>query len=246
MGYSVLMIFLFTDFGYQGPYVGQMHAVLAQAAPDVPAIDLMHDAPAFQPRLAGYLLASLIPNLPADAIICAVVDPGVGSDRAPLLVKADDRWLIGPDNGLLEIAARRAGNAERHVLTGMPERLSASFHGRDLFAPAAAVLALRETPECRPLDTRPAGADWPDDLCEIVYIDHYGNAMTGLRAEKLADRVLVAGGRRLPRVRTFSDCAPGEAFWYANSSGLAEIAVNRGSAADVFDLEIGSAIKVQG
>lgn len=239
------MILLFTDFGHEGPYVGQMHAVLAQTAPDVAAIDLMHDAPAFAPRPSAYLLAALIPRLPPDAVICAVVDPGVGGDRAPLLVQADERWLIGPDNGLLVIAARRAGHAAFHVLTGTPDRLSASFHGRDLFAPAAANVARGDMPDSRPLDTRPVGAGWPDDLCEIVYIDHYGNAMTGLRADRLGSRVLVAGGRRLPRVRTFSDCAPGEAFWYENSSGLAEIAVNQGSAAAIFDLETGSAVKLQ-
>ena len=236
------MIALFTDFGWQGPYVGQLKARLATLAPEVTTIDLMHDAPAFDPRASAYLLAALLPFLPPDAIVCAVVDPGVGGARPPLIATLDGRTLIGPGNGLFEIARRRATHAEMRRIADIPESLSASFHGRDLFAPVAAVIATGKAVKTIPLEQPLPGAEWPDMLAEVIYIDGYGNAITGLDGSRLGDAALLAGGRRLRRARTFSDCLPGEPFWYVNSIGLVEIAVNRGSAADLLDLDIGSQV----
>jgi S-adenosylmethionine hydrolase len=127
-----------------------------------------------------------------------------------------------------------------------PERLSASFHGRDLFAPVAAMLARGEPPPGRPHeDGADRRADWPDDLGEIVYVDHFGNAMTGLRAVMLPpDARLAAAGRVLARARTFSDRPPGAAFWYENSNGLAEIAVNQGRADRDLGLSIGVPVEI--
>ncbi|WP_281300157.1 MULTISPECIES: SAM-dependent chlorinase/fluorinase [unclassified Iodidimonas] len=247
---AFVMIVLFTDFGWNGPYVGQMKAVFAEQAPAVPIIDLMHDAPSFAPQPSAYLLASLIQDLPEDAIICAVVDPGVGGPRIPVLVEADGRKFIGPGNGLFELVWRRAQHHRAIMrLTRTPVRLSASFHGRDLFAPTAAALALGKPVPMAPFETPEDGAardgsDWPDDLAQVIYIDHYGNAITGMRADKLGKASLMLGGRRLPHGRTFADHPPGMAFWYANSSGLAEIAVTKGSAARQLDLEIGTAISL--
>jgi S-adenosylmethionine hydrolase len=115
---------------------------------------------------------------------------------------------------------------------GARQRLSASFHGRDLFAPIAAMLARGEPPPGRPrTDDADRRAHWPDDLCEIVYVDHFGNAMTGLRAAMLPPNArLAAAGQLVERERTFSDRPPGVVFWYENSNGLAEIAVNQGRA----------------
>lgn len=226
------MIVLFTDFSLTGPYVGEMKAVLEQRAPDVPVIDLMHDAPPFDPKASAYLFAALAGAFPAGSIFVCVVDPGVGGDRAPVILEADGRHFVGPDNGLLAILARRAGTLRAHRITWRGEHLSASFHGRDLFSPVAAMLATGE-PFARE-EIRPDAIDrdgWPDELAEIVYIDIFGNAMTGIRAITVpADAVLQAAGRIFPRARTFSDVAPGDAFWYENSSGLAEIAVNCGRA----------------
>jgi hypothetical protein len=133
-------------------------------------------------------------------------------------------------------------------ITWRPPALSATFHGRDLFAPVAARLALGEPPPGDPRDDSwLRQPQWPDDLAEIVYVDHYGNALTGLRAAALNDDVrLAVAGRTLQRVRTFSDCAPGDAFWYENSNGLAEIAVNQGRADRVLGLAIGSAVSIIG
>jgi S-adenosylmethionine hydrolase len=127
-----------------------------------------------------------------------------------------------------------------------PGALSASFHGRDLFAPIAGQLALGVLPsELARSGEIGRCADWPDDLAEIVYIDRYGNAMTGLRAAVLADTTcLRVSGHALPRARTFSDVPAGVAFWYENSNGLVEIAVNAGRADAALGLAIGSPFTV--
>ncbi len=235
------MIAMFTDFGPAGPYAGQMEAVLVRDAPGVPVISLMHDAPAFQPMAAAYLLAALANDFPTDSVFCCVVDPGVGGARKALALQADGRWFVGPDNGLLAIVARRAARSAWHEITWRPERLSASFHARDLFAPVAAMLARGEDVPDRPLPASAvAGNDWPDDLTQVIYVDCFGNAMTGVRADRLSpeDTVGIAG-KRLEYARTFSEAGEGEAFWYANAVGMVEIAVNQGNAADRFGLKAG-------
>jgi S-adenosylmethionine hydrolase len=240
------MIVLFTDFGLAGPYVGQMKAVLAREAPGETVIDLFADIPAFDPRAAAYLLAAYSVDFPARTIFLCVVDPGVGAARAPVAVEADGRWYVGPDNGLFELVARRARQARWLEITWRPECLSPSFHGRDLFAPVAARLARGEPPpgEPRPGPSGP-GADWPDDLPHVIYIDRFGNGMTGLRAASLADgTVLEVAGRRLTRVGTFSDVAAGAALWYENANGLAEIAVNQGRADRALGLGVGTPVTI--
>lgn len=237
---------LFTDFGLAGPYLGQVRSVLLARAPGVPVIDLMADAPRCDPRASAYLLAALAPEWPADMVVVAVVDPGVGGDRLPLMAEIDGRWFVGPDNGLLELLRRRAREFRAWAITWRPERLSSSFHGRDLFAPVAARLARGEAPEAiggRPV--QPVQPHWPDELAEIVYGDCYGNAMTGLRAASVAvDAEITVAGQTLRRARTFAAMSEGSAFWYENSVGLVEIAVNKGAAMDVLGLEIGSPVTV--
>jgi S-adenosylmethionine hydrolase len=180
-------------------------------------------------------------------VFLCVVDPGVGGERRAAIAEAGGRLYVGPDNGLFEILMRRDENCRFWEVTWRPPALSASFHGRDLFAPAAARLALGEpTAAIAQEAARTAFVDWPDDLAEIVYIDHYGNALTGLRGECVpAAARLRAGDRILPPARTFSAVPRGEAFWYVNSNGLAEIAVNAGRADRVLGLAIGSKIAVQ-
>lgn len=241
------MIVLFTDFGAGGPYLGQMHAVLTRHAPDVPVIDLFTDAPAFDAKASAYLLAAYAGEFATGDVFVCVVDPGVGGARAPLVVEAEGRWYVGPDNGLLAIVARRAqtaGAAQAWEITWRPEHLSASFHGRDLFAPVAAELAGGTLPPSQPRHA--PVEDWPDDLAEIVYVDGYGNAITGIRGEVLApENVLRAGERQIRKARTFCDVAPGEAFWYENANGLAEIAVNCGRADETLGLSVGSEIFIE-
>jgi S-adenosyl-L-methionine hydrolase (adenosine-forming) len=148
---------------------------------------------------------------------------------------------------LFELVTRRAGRARSWEIHWRPGGLSASFHGRDLFAPAAGELARGGISAGL---ARPAGIcrhpDWPDDLPEVVYIDRYGNAVTGLRAALLPDGArLAVAGRVLGRGRTFSDVPAGQAFWYENSNGLAEIAVNGGRADAVLGLAVGSTVTIR-
>ena len=240
------MIILFTDFGEVGPYVGQLKAVLMQEAPEVPIIDLLHNAPPFKVRSSSYLLASLIDVFPTNVIFLCIVDPGVGSNRTPAIVEADGRRFVGPDNGLFEVVLRRAEHTSLHRITWKPENLSATFHGRDLFAPIAARLAKgHQVPsESWPVNgiLRP---DWPDDLQEVIYFDHFGNAITGVRAENVPlNAEMVVNGRRLLRARTFSDLPIGGAFWYKNSSGLVEFAINQGDANTTLGIDVGSEFKI--
>jgi S-adenosyl-L-methionine hydrolase (adenosine-forming) len=240
------MIVLFTDFGLAGPYIGQMKAVLHREAPGVPVIDLFADAPMRDPRAAGYLLAAYATWFPAGAVMLAVVDPGVGGARPPITVMADGIHFVGPGNGLFEQVRRRAAVVTVAEIAWQPPALSASFHGRDLFAPVAAMLARGVTPPLIERGTEWQRApDWPDDLAEIIYFDHYGNAMTGLRAHAVpAGAALSVRGRQIASAVTFSSVLPGTAFWYVNSNGLIEIAVNMGRADEVLSLSIGTPVSI--
>jgi len=239
------MFVLFTDFGPAGPYLGQMKSALIGAAPHIPVIDLLSDAPPFAPQPGAYLLAALISDLPPGAIFLGIVDPGVGSDRLPVVLQADDQWFVGPANGLFEIVQRRARSCRLWRITHEPEHQSASFHGRDLFAPVAAIIARDgAVPGEIISNDQLRQSDWPDDLPQIVYIDHFGNAMTGLRAANLpSDTVLQVAGKRCFKARVFSDVESGTMFWYENANGLAEIAVNQGRA-DQIGLRVGMPVSM--
>ncbi|WP_044562595.1 S-adenosyl-l-methionine hydroxide adenosyltransferase family protein [Azospirillum sp. B4] len=292
------MIFLYTDFTWSGPYVGQMRAVLAARAPAGTAvIDLMHDAPAFDALAAGRLLAAVLPStlasllattgpantMPATtgpAVFLAVVDPGVGTDRRPLALRLSGGrgrpqgrpvWLVGPDNGLFQplIAdtAAAGGLVEAWEITWRPDALSASFHGRDLFAPVAALVAGGGEPgdwgrPLAPSDLVGAALDGgAADNGRILYIDGYGNGWTGLRpitdaqgAATLDGTVApdarlwvrgAGGGQAVEPARTFGAVPPGTPFWYVNSSGLVEIAVNQGRADQALGFTLGTPVGVR-
>ena len=242
------MIVLFTDFGLSGPYTGQVKAVLHRLAPAEEVIDLFADAPAHNPKAAAYLLPAYAGAFPEQTVFLCVVDPGVGGTRVAGVLQADGRWYVGPGNGLFEPLVRRAQAPVRWwEIDWKPQRLSATFHGRDLFAPVAARIANGEPP---------AGVegsvdairrlDWPDDLVEIVYVDGFGNAITGVRAARLSvDAEIKVANRRLKHAATFSDVPAGAAFWYENANGLVEIAVNKGRADSTFGLKIGTAITIE-
>lgn len=236
-----MAICLFTDFGAGDVYVGQVEAVLDRLAPGVRVIHLLHAAPAYDIKAAAHLLAALAKGLSGSHVILGVVDPGVGTARGAAVVHADRHWCVGPDNGLFSVLAARALDCSVWRIDGAPSGASRSFHGRDFFAPIAAAIARDDFPSERltPVD-RLAVRLGRDDLTEIIYIDHYGNAWTGLRAEALPrDRKLVVAGRELPYAAVFGEAPPGTGFWYENSSGLVEIAVNQASAADVLRIAIG-------
>ena len=240
------MIVLFTDFGADDIYVAQMKAVLLRHAPAVPIIDLLHRAPNFDARSAAHLLGALQGSFPGGAVFIAVVDPGVGSARDAVVLEAERKWYVGPDNGLLSVIAARTPTARTWRVLWRPETLSRSFHGRDLFAPVAAWIAAGQIPVDKLERTQGLGMQFgPDDLAEIIYIDHYGNALTGLRAGNVPRNATIeARGRRVSYVSVFSEAPAGTAFWYENSIGLVEIAVNRGSAANSIRVAPGDPVRV--
>lgn len=242
------MIVLFTDFGLDGPYIGQVKAVLWREAPALPVIDLLADAPPARPRESAYLLAAYAPAMPAASTFLCVVDPGVGSDRPAEALRIDGRWFVGPGNGLFEPLLRRARSVESYVLPRPQGAASASFHGRDLFAPWAARLAMGANPAAGLTAAAPLRRpDWPDDLPAVAYIDRFGNLITGMRASTLpATAVLAVGRQRVRRARTFSDVPEGSVFWYENANGLAEIAVNRGRADRLCEAEPGCEVGIAG
>ena len=234
---------LFTDFGPAGPYIGQMESVLRQTAPNVPVINLLSNAPSADPRLSSYLLAALRHSFPVDSIFLTVVDPGVGGTRRAVVLQADGQIFVGPDNGLLNTVAVQAQNPQWSEIVWKPEQCSMSFHGRDLFAPVAAKLAIHAADGLLQRFDRNDLSDWPQDLAEVIYCDYYGNAMTGLRyLEAFVGKILNVNDKAIKQAGTFSDVEEHQAFWYKNSSGLVEIAVNKGRAEQQLDLKQGMRI----
>jgi hypothetical protein len=239
-----MAIVLFSDFGSNDLYVGQVEAVLDRYAPGVRVIHLLHDAPAFRIEASAHLLAALSQKIPKGHVFLGVVDPGVGSDRAAVVMRADGRWFVGPDNGLFSVIAARATARQFWQIASANARLAPSFHGRDLFAPIAAAVATDDFPNS---NVKPvAGLQvnlGADDVAQIVYIDHYGNAFTGVRAVNVAPAASIRiAGRTVPHARVFSAVAPGAAIWYENSIGFVELAVNQGSAAQAFGLAVGDTV----
>lgn len=241
------MLVLFTDYGWHDPYVGQLKAALVSQAPQVPVIDLLHSIPEFNAHAGAQLLAAMANAFPRGTVFLCVVDPGVGGPREAVVLEADDRWYVGPDNGLLSIVAARAGDTKVWRIHWRPEHLSATFHGRDLFAPVAAEIAAGRFPE-ELLTPAPLGVQFDAaDLPRILYIDHFGNAWTGIRGGLVdTGNGVEVKGTVLTWRRIFSEAAKGEAFWYINSSGLVEIAANRANAAELLGLKVGDPIRLTG
>jgi len=239
-----LPVYLFTDYGLHGPYVGLLRAAIRRTGCRSEIIDLQHDAPAFRPYSAGVLLAAQLAYLPRESVVLAVVDPGVGGERDGLVLHLSGICLVGPDNGLFAPLLDRADSVAR--IDWLPPDISASFHGRDWFAPVAAAEAtgqpLRQT-EVSPRDCVGYGAG--KEIQRIIYCDKFGNAMTGIHAAGLgAARLLRVGPHQLNRARTFGRVPEGEAFWYCNSLGLVEVAINQGNAMERLKLKVGDPVVV--
>jgi S-adenosylmethionine hydrolase len=201
------MIVLFTDFGIEGPYTGQVQARLQQLAPGVPVINLFSDLEPYDVEAAAYLLpayasgfppGTVFSGFPPGTVFVCVVDPGVGGSRPAVVVSADGCWYVGPNDGLFAILARRAGCVECQELP-TAVGVSNSFHGRDVFAPVAAQLATGLSVEAADVSaTCLEKPDWPNDLWRVVYIDRYGNAITGVRASTVdASQLLSVNGQQL-------------------------------------------------
>lgn len=244
---------LVTDFGRTDTYVGSMHAVIHGLAPDARIVDLTHAVPAQNVAVGAWRIATAWDVLPPGAVVVGVVDPGVGSARRGVAARIGDRWFVGPDNGLVSRVADRHRVDAAWVLGDdrwhrTPS--SATFHGRDVFAPVAGHivagvdgtqlgLALRPSDLVRlppPLVER----DGATLRAEIVDIDRFGNLITAARSADLGGLALHSvAGREIPRGRTFSDVAAGQFVAYVGSHDTVEVARRDGHAASALHLEVG-------
>lgn len=239
------MIVLFTDFGVRDPYVGQIKARLAEFAPTQLVVDLLHEVPDFNPHAGAHLLAAFVPGIPSGSVFMAVVDPGVGTPRDAVVVLAGGRWFVGPDNGLLSVVAARNSDTRIWRIIWQPETLSNTFHGRDLFVLIAADIARGTFPTDKLTQIDRLNVEFDaGDLARVIYIDHFGNAWTGVRGVP-KDAHVSAAGERFRHSESFGFVGKGEGFWFNNSVGLLELAVNRGSAATAYGLKVGDPVQVQ-
>lgn len=242
------IITLLTDFGTADGYVAQMKGVILSAAPGATLVDVTHDIRAQDVEAARLVLDRYWRRFPPGAVHLVVVDPGVGSSRAALGVAADGRFLVGPDNGVLSPALCREG--ARAVALGIPEGAAATFHGRDVFAPAAAALATGTpleglgTPHPAPVLRQTAEPALQQDgaiVGEVVTIDRFGNAITNVPGPLPGYRAWI-GAMHLPVLQTYADVSPGDPLALTGSSGLIEIAVREGSAAQRLALTRGMTV----
>lgn len=259
-------IVLLTDYGLQDTYVGVLKGVIARIAPQVPVIDLLHHVRPQQVRQGAYALWVAEPYFPDGSIFVVVIDPEVGTQRRAVAVEVNRKYFLAPDNGVLSFVLGRYG-AERAVLIENPAYrlpgLSSTFHGRDLFAPAAAYLAQEVRLEQLGMPIDP----WslrrlPLPRCEygegvwvgeVLHIDRFGNLVTSLSAEQLQLggspqelerwRVAVGGVTLTGIVRTFADVAEGELCAYVGSDGLLEIARRNGHAAMYLQVQLGELVR---
>jgi S-adenosyl-L-methionine hydrolase (adenosine-forming) len=241
------VVTLLTDFGTADGYVGELKGVIAANAPGVSIVDVAHDIAAHDVDGARLALARYWRRFPEGTVHLVVVDPGVGGARAALAVESEGRFLVGPDNGVLSPALLHAG--ARCVSLGIPSGAAPTFHGRDVFAPAAAELAhgialdaLGE-PCMAPEVRRTPEATRRDDgvvMGVVISIDRFGNAVTNLMARR-GGTVDVAG-RAIPLRRAYADAAPGELVALVGSSGLVEIALREGNAAAMLALRRGAPV----
>ncbi|TCD47562.1 SAM-dependent chlorinase/fluorinase [Chlorobium sp. N1] len=258
------LIALLTDFGLEDTYVGQMKAAILSITPRAQIIDLTHAVPPQDIVQGAFLLERALPVLPEGTVVVAVVDPGVGTERKAIAVESGGRIFIGPDNGLFtpilekhEVGAAVEITERRYM---RPLR-SSTFHGRDIFAPAAAHAAsgvpiaelgsaiMQEEcrripmPGVRPVDGK---TGWEGS---VVFRDRYGNLVTSipseLAGEEAAWRVVLSDGTAVPLLGTYGEAGEGEALAYRGSFGNLEIAVRNGSAHDRFGLGRGDLVRLE-
>lgn len=238
-----IVIVLFTDFGIEGPYLGQLKAAIYQKLPRCIVVDLFSDLPPFQARAAASLLAAYSNDLPAGSVFLCVVDPGVGTvSRRAVVVEAKGSWFVGPDNGLFDLLLLEDEEAKCWQIAWQPPALSNTFHGRDLFAPIAIELESGVFPRDKltPLEQTLQGRETRVDYPHVVYIDRFGNLVTGLRSLSISpDVTLGLKGEVISYATTYGEVEEGALFWYKNSSGLIEIAANSASAKSLLKALVG-------
>ena len=256
------VITITTDFGHKGPFAAVMKGVIICRFPDANIIDLAHDIPAQWPPEAGFWVSRSYQYFPPGSVHVAIVDPGVGTEREILIVEHDEHYFLAPDNGLL---ARLLDNASDPVVYRLDlaalaklniENPSATFHGRDIFAPVAAEIAAgRITPAeiGHPAhEWIPAWIDEPVVTANkisgvIVTVDAFGNLISNIDAEMIGgfrEPVAHVAGREIATLTTYGRAKPGEFLALVNSFNVVEIARAEGSAADALGLERGAPLVI--
>ena len=256
------IVTLTSDFGLRDHYVAAMKAVLVRECPAARLIDVTHAVPRHDILCASITLERAIDGFPRDTVHLAVVDPGVGTDRRLIVVRIKDQYVVCPDNGLITWAWRvhggggssGRGQPQAGEITRVFQNASSTFHGRDILAPIAGMLA-RGVPVSeltRPLDGDPVllfdlAPATPDDARgRVIHIDHFGNATTNIRQDALRAKPAVSvrvNRRTIGKLkRTYWDVAPGKPLALIGSSGLLEIAVRDGSAHDDLKVRVGDEV----
>lgn len=253
-----------TDFGHQGPFVATMKGRILARLPNARIIDVTHEVPVYWPAEAGFWLARAYGYFPAGSVHIGVVDPGVGTTRDILAVVADGQAFLAPDNGLLAPVVSRASSppaihrvdVARAVSRFQLPLVSATFHGRDIFAPIAAEIAAgRASPAELGEQVTEIVPSWVDDpevgadhvAGVVITIDHFGNLITNIDASLLgrfSHPLVRTGGRTFPLRRTYGDVRPGEFLALVNSFGVIEIARAEQSAAEGLGLGRGAPVTI--
>ena len=257
------VITITTDFGHQGPFVGVIKGCILTRFPEARLVDLTHEIVVHWPAEAGFWLARAFSYFPAGTVHMAVVDPGVGTARNIVAVRAAGHYFLAPDNGLLAPVAARARDPYIVRLGAAPlahlgiHHPSATFHGRDIFAPVAAELAAGR---CRIEDLGDVATtlvpSWVEDPSVetrsvsgvVITIDHFGNLITNIDApliERFRLPLVHAGNHAFPLLRTYGDTRPGEYLALINSFGVLEIARAENSAAEGLGLSRGAPVVVR-
>ncbi len=257
------IVTLTSDFGLKDPYAAEMKAAILSIAPDAVLVDVIHEVEKFNVREGAYMLASAAPFFPEGTIHLAVVDPSVGTPRRALIVQTKRDFFVGPDNGLLVLAAEAQGIKRMHEITTrrlMLPHVSNTFHGRDIFAPAAAHLAngvpLEEFgPEVSEM-VKPEFTKVRHDkgavIGEVLHIDGFGNLVTNIHMKDLHGlhefrqsmlEVELPNHRlELKFLRTYAEAKPKEHLALIGSHNYLEIAINQGNAASVLQVKAGDKI----
>jgi len=253
------VISFLSDFGLRDPYVGEMKARILRLVPDARLVDLTHAVSPGDVAGGAFLLSRAWSAFGPGSIHLAVIDPGVGTSRPALAVQADGHWFVGPDNGVLSLAAPAPDGIyhldPQRVVPG--EELAATFHGRDLFAPAAARLARGEDPSefadatDSMVGLEPTVEFIEGSVCaEVLWVDHFGNAITAIREEQVRDlgpslELRVAGLRLRELHATFGDVESLTPLAYIGSAGTLELAVRDGDLSERFGVHRGARIEIR-
>jgi S-adenosylmethionine hydrolase len=238
------LITLTTDFGTGSPYVAAMKARLLAGCPQALLVDVSHAVGAFDIHAGAFVVWAGTREFPPGSVHLAVVDPGVGGVRRPLALQIKGSWFVGPDNGVFGMVlddAQRAAAGVVVVDLRRPPDASATFEGRDVFAPAAAALAAGRPQATVGIEVQDEPVRLPARPPSVLWVDNFGNLVTSLRPPVLGLRV---GGRDVREAaRTYAEAPPGRPFFYVGSMGLIEVGVREASAAELLSVGAGAPVE---